>query len=56
MHSLYFLLCKLISPDYILSDRFKLGGAVVSALAAMAMLSARTLVRVPPTTSGVFRL
>ena len=27
-----------------------------SALAAMAMLSARTWVRVPPTTSGVFRL
>ena len=33
-----------------------LGGAMVSALAATGMLSARTWVRIPPTTSGVFRM
>ena len=33
-----------------------LGGAVVSALAAVTVLLARTRVRVPPTTSGLFLL
>ena len=38
------------------SKKQKLGSAMVSALAALAMLSAKTLVQVPPMTSGVFCL
>ena len=42
------------TTEYMKFSLTSLGGAMPSALAAMAMSPARTWVRVPPKTSGVF--